>query len=159
MLRCVCIFSSDQYLKPLHTLRSPHPDSLDQEGRAGSARMGCTEPHAHGGGTIGQILLHSSGTKAFHRQEQIFFAFDTQILPIRHRVNWKESLTERWPHCGIRRFKKSKFFHIWSKWHKCPSNAAMDLCCTAFNLVMHFKSSAGICNQKEDKISFQITLH
>lgn len=88
-----------------------------------------------------------------------FFAFDTQILPIRHHVDWKESLTERWPHCGIERFKKSKLFHIWSMWRKCPSNAAMDLFCIAFNLVMHFKSSAGICNQKEDRISCQTTLH
>lgn len=69
------------------------------------------------------------------------------------------SLTERWPHCGIERFKKSKLFHIWLMWRKCPSNAAMDLFCIAFNLVMHFKSSAGICNQKEDRISCQTTLH
>lgn len=88
-----------------------------------------------------------------------FFAFDTQILPIRHHVDRKESLTERWPYCGIGRFKKSKLFHIWSMWDRCPSNAAMHLCSVGFNLVMHFKSSAGICNQKEDRTSCQITLH
>lgn len=32
-----------------------------------------------------------------------------------HRVDWKESLTERWPHSGIRKFKKCRLFHIWSR--------------------------------------------
>ena len=44
--------AADQYLKPLHTFRSPHQDSSGQEGRAGSVGIDCTEPHAYGGGTM-----------------------------------------------------------------------------------------------------------
>lgn len=70
---------ADQYLKPLHTFRSPHQDSSGQEGGAGSAGIDHTEPHGYGGGTI--ALAKSCVTALVQRllrDKNRVFAFKTQ---------------------------------------------------------------------------------
>jgi len=112
--------AADQYLKPLCTFRSPHQDSLGQEGRAGSVGSYCTKPHAYGGGTIelakscAMVLL-----QRLLRSKNRIFDFDTQNPDCPLDIMWiekkAEPFTERLPyHLAMERgtFQKPEHFHF-----------------------------------------------
>lgn len=87
--------AADQYLKTLYSFRSPHQDSLGQEGRAGSVGIDCRAPLAYGGGMI--VLPKSCAmalVQRLLRGKNRLFAFDTKSrLPVRRWVGRKESRT------------------------------------------------------------------
>lgn len=73
--------AADQYLKPLHTFRSPPQDSSGEEGRAGSVGIGCTEPRAYGVGTI--VLAKSCAVSLVQRLLRVKNRF---FLPLTHKI-------------------------------------------------------------------------